>query len=99
MNNVKTRDFKHVLPPLPYDYVALEPYIDARTMMLHRDKHHASYAAKLNSALEKPPPDARAHNDLVVAQPERGAGGGTNGGAQQRRKASFRGPVSAACLG
>jgi len=36
MNNVKTRDFKHVLPPLPYDYVALEPYIDARTMMLHR---------------------------------------------------------------
>jgi len=34
---------KHLLPPLPYDYAALEPHIDAQTMMLHHDKHHASY--------------------------------------------------------
>ena len=43
---------KHLLPPLPYDYAALEPTIDARTMMLHHEKHHASYVAKLNAALE-----------------------------------------------
>jgi superoxide dismutase, Fe-Mn family len=43
---------KHELPPLPYDYAALEPHIDARTMMLHHDKHHASYVDKLNAALE-----------------------------------------------
>ena len=47
--------FKHLLPPLPYDYSALQPHIDAQTMMLHHDKHHASYVANLNSALEKFP--------------------------------------------
>ena len=46
---------KHMLPPLPYDYAALEPSIDARTMMLHHDKHHASYVEKLNAALENFP--------------------------------------------
>jgi Fe-Mn family superoxide dismutase len=46
---------KHLLPPLPYAHAALEPHIDARTMMLHHDKHHASYVANLNSALEKVP--------------------------------------------
>jgi superoxide dismutase, Fe-Mn family len=43
---------KHFLPPLPYEHAALEPHIDARTMMLHHDKHHAAYVANLNSALE-----------------------------------------------
>ena len=46
---------KHTLPLLPYDYAALEPHVDARTMMLHHDQHHASYVANLNSALEKFP--------------------------------------------
>jgi Fe-Mn family superoxide dismutase len=46
---------KHVLPALPYDYAALEPHIDAQTMKLHHDKHHASYVANLNAALEKLP--------------------------------------------
>ena len=46
---------KHVLPPLPYDYAALEPHIDARTMRLHHDQHHASYVTNLNSAIEKFP--------------------------------------------
>ena len=41
--------------PLPYGYATLEPSIDARTMMLHHDKHHASYVEKLNAALEKFP--------------------------------------------
>ena len=46
---------KHQLPPLPYDNAALEPHIDARTMQLHHDKHHATYVEKLNGALEKHP--------------------------------------------
>ncbi len=45
----------HLLPPLPYDPVSLEPHIDARTMTLHHDKHHASYVENLNSALGKYP--------------------------------------------
>jgi Fe-Mn family superoxide dismutase len=40
------------LPSLPYGYAALEPSIDARTMMLHHDKHHASYVEQLNTALQ-----------------------------------------------
>jgi Fe-Mn family superoxide dismutase len=38
------------LPPLPYAYDALEPFIDAETMHLHHDKHHATYVANLNKA-------------------------------------------------
>ena len=45
----------HELPPLPYDYNALEPYIDEQTMRLHHDKHHAAYVNNLNAALEKYP--------------------------------------------
>lgn len=44
---------KYELPPLPYDYDALEPYIDEQTMRLHHDKHHLGYVNGLNSALEK----------------------------------------------
>ena len=40
------------LPALPYDYDALEPHIDARTMEIHHGKHHAGYTKKLNAALE-----------------------------------------------
>ena len=46
---------KHTLPPLPYGYDALEPYIDARTMEIHYTKHHQTYVDKLNAALEKYP--------------------------------------------
>jgi len=46
------RSWKHLLPPLPYPRAALEPYVDAQTMMLHHDEHHASYVAKLNATLE-----------------------------------------------
>jgi Fe-Mn family superoxide dismutase len=40
------------VPPLPYDYTALEPHIDERTMHLHHDKHHQAYVDNANKALE-----------------------------------------------
>ncbi len=43
------------LPPLPYAYDALEPHIDARTMQIHHDKHHAAYVTNLNAAIAKYP--------------------------------------------
>jgi Fe-Mn family superoxide dismutase len=45
----------HEVPPLPYDYNALEPHIDEQTMRIHHDKHHAAYVNNLNTALEKHP--------------------------------------------
>lgn len=45
----------YTLPDLPYAFSALEPYIDARTMEIHHDKHHGGYVAKLNDALAKAP--------------------------------------------
>jgi superoxide dismutase, Fe-Mn family len=47
----------HELPPLPYDFAALEPHIDAQTMQIHHGKHHQAYVNNLNAALEK-------HTDL-----------------------------------
>jgi superoxide dismutase, Fe-Mn family len=43
------------LPPLGYDYDALEPFIDAETMKIHHDKHHAAYVSKLNAAVAEAP--------------------------------------------
>jgi Fe-Mn family superoxide dismutase len=52
MGNIEAiHQLKHLLPALPYPVASLEPHIDARTMMLHHDKHHASYVEKLNAAL------------------------------------------------
>ena len=45
----------HELPNLPYDYTALEPIIDEKTMHLHHDMHHAAYVKNLNAALDKHP--------------------------------------------
>ena len=42
----------HQLPPLPYAFDALEPHIDAQTMEIHHDRHHATYVNNLNAALE-----------------------------------------------
>ena len=43
------------LPPLPYDFSALEPHIDAKTMEIHHGKHHQTYVNNLNAAIEKAP--------------------------------------------
>jgi superoxide dismutase, Fe-Mn family len=51
------------LPPLPYDYAALEPFIDEATMKLHHDKHHATYVTNLNGAIDK-------HPELATHTPE-----------------------------
>lgn len=45
----------YTLPDLPYAFDALEPYIDEETMHLHHDKHHNTYVANLNAAIEKHP--------------------------------------------
>ena len=45
----------HDLPSLPYPFDALEPYIDAKTMEIHHDKHHGAYVNNLNKALEGNP--------------------------------------------
>lgn len=58
--------FPYQLPPLPYKYDALEPYIDALTMEIHHLKHHQAYIDKLNAVLEKYPSLAeRALTDLI----------------------------------
>jgi Fe-Mn family superoxide dismutase len=44
-----------VVPPLPYAFDALEPHIDAKTMEIHHDKHHGTYVANANAAIEKHP--------------------------------------------
>src|ERR1700693_5486037 len=43
------------VPALPYDYNALEPTIDEKTMHLHHDKHHGAYVSKLNAAVKDHP--------------------------------------------
>ncbi|MDB5053076.1 MAG: Superoxide dismutase, partial [Bacilli bacterium] len=55
----------HTLPPLPYDYNMLEPYIDEKTMRLHHDKHHKSYVDGLNKA-EKMMEKARKTGDFEL---------------------------------
>ncbi len=42
----------YTLPALPYDFAALEPHIDAKTMEIHHDKHHGTYVTNVNNALE-----------------------------------------------
>lgn len=46
---------KHQLPALPYEFNALEPYIDEQTMRIHHGKHHQTYVDKLNAVLERHP--------------------------------------------
>jgi superoxide dismutase, Fe-Mn family len=74
------------LPPLPYDFTALEPHIDARTMEIHHGKHHQTYVNNLNAAIEKAPELAnKSLDDLMrnvntlpeaVRTPIRNNGGG-----------------------
>src|SRR4030042_1488747 len=55
------------LPPLPYDYNALEPLYDEKTLRIHHDKHHAAYVNGLNDALKKLEA-ARKSNDYSTVQ-------------------------------
>lgn len=56
------------LPPLPYNYNALEPYIDEETMKIHHDKHHGAYVNNLNTAVEKYPQlFSKSAEDLLVS--------------------------------
>ncbi len=57
----------HELPPLPYDYNALEPHIDEQTMRLHHDKHHLAYVNGLNNA-ESKLAEARQKNDYALVK-------------------------------
>ena len=71
----------HELPALTYDYAAIEPAIDEKTMHLHHDMHHAAYVKNLNAALEKYPNlQSKSAEDLIR---EARAGGG-NGVSQVR---------------
>lgn len=57
----------HKLPPLPYAYNALEPYIDEKTMRIHHDKHHKAYVDDLNKA-EKKLQEARKDGDFELVK-------------------------------
>src|ERR687891_1263494 len=50
--NERRRHMAFTVPPLPYDFNALEPHIDAKTMEIHHDKHHQAYVTNLNKAIE-----------------------------------------------
>jgi len=56
------------LPPLPYSFDALEPYIDAKTMEIHHDKHHNAYVTNLNKALESSADLQKLSIEELVAQ-------------------------------
>jgi Fe-Mn family superoxide dismutase len=73
------------VPPLPYDYEALEPHIDADTMRFHHDKHHQAYVDKANAALEGTDLDGAAIEDVLkdlnqVPEAKRGAVRNNGGG-------------------
>lgn len=56
---------KYELPPLPYAKDALEPHIDATTMEIHHDRHHATYVNNLNAALEGHEVGAKSVEELI----------------------------------
>jgi Fe-Mn family superoxide dismutase len=53
------------VPPLPYDYAALEPHIDAQTMTVHHDKHHQAYVDKVNDALNGTDLDGKPIEEVI----------------------------------
>jgi len=55
----------HTLPNLPYDYTALEPYIDAQTMEIHHGRHHKAYVDNLNKAIEGTEAEKLSLEDLM----------------------------------
>ena len=58
---------EYTVPPLPYDYGALEPHISAKTMQFHHDKHHQAYVTNLNNALkDHPDHQGKTIEDLIA---------------------------------
>jgi Fe-Mn family superoxide dismutase len=94
------------LPPLAYDYAALEPFIDAETMKLHHDKHHQTYITNVNAALASHPDlAAKSVDDLIrglaeVPEDIRGVVR-NNGGGHSNHTAfwTLMGPVGSAGVG
>jgi Fe-Mn family superoxide dismutase len=73
------------VPPLPYDYDALEPHIDEATMRVHHDKHHQAYVDKVNAALEGTDLEGKDIEDVLqdlgsVPEDKRGAVRNNGGG-------------------
>jgi superoxide dismutase, Fe-Mn family len=73
------------VPPLPYDYNALEPHIDEQTMRLHHDKHHQAYVDKANDALAGTPLEGKPIEEVIadlnaVPEDKRGAVRNNGGG-------------------
>jgi len=68
------------LPDLDYDYNALEPYIDARTMEIHHDKHHGGYTSKLNTAIEGSALADKSIEEILAGAGSHGAAIRNNGG-------------------
>ncbi len=68
------------LPDLPYDYDALEPYIDARTMEIHHDKHHQAYLTKFQKAIEGTELEDQDLETILSKAGQHGAGVRNQGG-------------------
>lgn len=68
------------LPDLPYDYTALEPHIDEKTMRIHHGKHHAGYTSKLNAAIEGTDAEGKSIEDILASISSYGGGVRNNGG-------------------
>ena len=68
------------LPDLPYSFDALEPHIDAKTMEIHHDKHHAAYTAKLNEAIEGTDLENKSIEDILANVSKHSAAIRNNGG-------------------
>lgn len=68
------------LPDLPYDYKALQPHIDGRTMKIHHGKHHNGYTNKLNAAIEGTPLAKMKIEDILKKASTHGAAVRNNGG-------------------
>lgn len=68
------------LAKLAYDYTALEPYIDARTMEIHHEKHHAAYTNNLNAAITGTPLDSMKIEEILKGVSQYSAAVRNNGG-------------------
>ncbi len=68
------------LPKLPYEYTALEPHIDARTMEIHHSKHHNAYVTNLNKAIEGTPLASQTIEEILKGVSKASAAVRNNGG-------------------